>query len=281
MGLLDDKNNQKALANRDLTPLIYSPLHREVARQCVRESLVLLKNSDNALPLKPNQRIMVVGKAAGIEGLLCGGFTRVGRQGDDGVFVDRIATNIAKAIKGRVDTKAGGKVVELETFEGGDRSEWSHVEKFESDIDVIVAAVYECSYADWNGDDGNRAGREVGYYAGSGTKMEFTKNNMMKALIQYHGKVPIVMLLVSGRPQVLAPEFVDNSKAVVACWLPGSECQGVADVLFGDYDFRGKLNQTWPASTSQEPINAGKLGDAAGSGGAPMYNVGYGLRYKP
>jgi len=277
MGLLD---NRKVLAERDLTDLIYSPLHREIARQCVRESLVLLKNSDHLLPLKPNQRIMVVGKAAGIEGLLCGGFTRVGRQGDDGVFIDRIATNISKAIKTRIDPKTGGKVYDLETFDGGDRSEWSHIEKFENDVDVIVAVLYECSYADWNGDDGNRAGREVGYYAGSGSSIEFTKSRMMKALIQYHGKVPMVLLLVSGRPEVIDPEYLANCKSVVACWLPGSECQGVADVLFGDYDFRGKLNHTWPAAVSQVPINAGNLGDVKGSGGDPLFPPGYGLSYK-
>ena len=256
---------------------IYSPAHKEIARRCVRESLVLLKN-DSVLPLKRNQRILVVGKAAGIEGLASGGFTRMGRQGDNGRFKDPAWTNIAKGFKEKVDEAAGGKVTQVETIEGS--GSWSNVEKMESDFDVIVAVVYESSHADWNGDAGNRSSLEVGYYGGSQTTIDsFTRSAMMKAMIQYHGKVPIVMVMVRGRSQVILKEFIENSNAVVMAWLPGSEGGGVADVLMGDYDFRGKLNCVWPASADQLPLNSGDLGDAKGSGGEPLFPIGFGLRY--
>ena len=195
MGLLDSQN---AMVNRELTQQIDSPAHKEIARRCVRESLVLLKN-DSVLPLKRNQRILVVGKAAGIEGLASGGFTRMGRQGDNGRFKDPVWTNIAKGFQEKVDEAPGGKVTQLETIEGS--GSWSNVEKMESNFDVIVAVVFECSYADWNGDAGNRTSLDVGYYGGSQTTIDsFTRSAMMKAMIQYHGKVPIVMVIVSGRP---------------------------------------------------------------------------------
>jgi len=167
----------------------------------------------------------------------------------------------------------------VETIEGS--GSWSSVEKMESNFDVIVAVVFENSYADWNGDAGNRSSLEVGYYGGSQTTIDsFTRSAMMNAMMKYHGKVPIVMVIVSGRPQVMPREFIENSGAVVMAWLPGSECGGVADVLMGDYDFRGKLNCVWPASIDQLPLNNGNLGDAKGSGGEPLFPIGFGLGYK-
>jgi len=75
-------------------------------------------------------------------------------------------------------------------------------------------------------------------------------------------------------------EFIEKSSAVVMAWQPGSECGGVADVLMGDYDFRGKLNYVWPANAEQLPLNGGNIGDAKRSAGEPLFPIGFGLRYK-
>jgi beta-glucosidase len=87
-----------------------------------------------------------------------------------------------------------------------------------------------------------------------------------------------VTILVTGRPNVLG-SIPTNSNALVAAWLPGTEGQGVSDVLFGDFKFTGKLCVTWPASNAQDPINTGNMGDNTGSGGDPLYAYGFGLTY--
>jgi beta-glucosidase len=90
------------------------------------------------------------------------------------------------------------------------------------------------------------------------------------------GGEPLVCLLFSGRPMIVTNE-IQQCDAFVACWLPGTEGDGIAEVLYGDYDFRGKLTHTWPTSYGQEPINTGNMGDPVGSGGTPLFAYGYGL----
>ena len=85
--------------------------------------------------------------------------------------------------------------------------------------------------------------------------------------------IPLVAVLLTGRPVILG-EIPDQAQALVAAWLPGSEGQGVADVLFGDYHPTGKLSHSWPRSVSQLPLNVGdKTYD-------PLFPFGYGLRYR-
>ncbi len=198
-----------------LTAAIGSPAHREVARDCVRQSLVLLKNDSTALPLAKNlKRLHVVGAAADDLGIQCGGWT-ISWQGETGKVTSG-GTTILQAIKQTVsaDTKvsfsAAGSGVEA--------------------ADAIIVVVGETPYAEGKGDrtDLNLAASDV-------------------ALIQRakQSGAPVVTILLSGRPLVLGAAL-DASDAFVAAWLPGTEGLGVTDVLFGDYKPTGKLPRVWP-----------------------------------
>ncbi|MGC3961707.1 MAG: glycoside hydrolase family 3 N-terminal domain-containing protein [Verrucomicrobiota bacterium] len=204
--------------NPALTAAIGSSAHREVARDCVRQSLVLLKNDPAALPLAKNlKRLHVVGKAADDLGIQCGGWT-ISWQGEAGKVTPG-GTTILQAIKQTVsaDTKvsfsADGSGVEV--------------------ADAVIVVVGEMPYAEGKGDrtDLNLAASDV-------------------ALIQRakQSGAPVVTVLLSGRPLVLGAAL-EASDAFVAAWLPGTEGLGVADVLFGDYKPTGKLPRVWPQTS--------------------------------
>jgi beta-glucosidase len=92
----------------------------------------------------------------------------------------------------------------------------------------------------------------------------------------------VILVIVSGRPLVLPSEVVNGCDAIVAAWLPGSRGRGVAEVLYGEYDFEGVLPHTWPADFGQIPINVGKFGDEPGldaNDATALYRYGDGLRY--
>jgi beta-glucosidase len=233
MGLMDPKRSQ--LADRGLWKSFGSPEHRAVARQAVRESLVLLKNEGHALPLsKKAARLHIAGKNADDIGNQCGGWTIdwLGRSGN----VTTGGTTILAAIKNTVskDTKV--------TFsKDGSGAEGAT---------VGVVVIGEKPYAEGNGD---RASLAL-------APEDIAAVKTMKA-----AGIPVVVVLVSGRPMILG-DVLDTASAVVAAWLPGSEGQGVADVLFGDYKPTGKLSFTWPK--------------AVGKGTAdPLFAYGYGLKY--
>ncbi len=223
-----------------LTAQIGSPEHRQVARQCVRESLVLLKNNNQALPLATDiKHLVVVGEAADNLGVQCGGWT-IDWQGRTGA-VTHGGTTILTAIRQTV--KPGTKV----TF-SPDGSEVKGA-------DAVIVVVGELPYAEMKGDRSNL-----------NLSMEDS------ALIQKAKAVgaPVVTVLLSGRPLMLG-SALDESDALVAAWLPGTEGQGVADVLFGDFKPTGKLPRVWPHDDSQLSIQhlAGK----------PLYPYGFGLTY--
>jgi beta-glucosidase len=211
-----------------------------VARQCVRESLVLLKNNNHALPLaKDIKHLVVVGEAADNLGVQCGGWT-IDWQGRTGA-VTHGGTTILTAIQQTV--KSGTKV----TF-SPDGSEVKGA-------DAVIVVVGELPYAEMKGDRSN---------------LDLSTED--SALIQKAKAVgaPVVTVLLSGRPLVLG-SALDESDAFVAAWLPGTEGQGVADVLFGDFKPTGKLPRVWPHDDSQLSIQhlAGK----------PLYPYGFGLTY--
>jgi beta-glucosidase len=87
----------------------------------------------------------------------------------------------------------------------------------------------------------------------------------------------VIVSLISGRPRVITQQL-PLAEAWVAAWLPGTEGGGIADVLFGDYPFTGKLSYSWPRSNEQLPININNSADRTGCD-APLFPFGYGLEY--
>ena len=227
------------------TDQVGSAEHRAVARDCVRQSLVLLKNDNHALPLKKDiKHLHVVGKGADDIGIQCGGWT-VEWQGKTG-NVTHGGTTILSAIR-----KAVGKDTKVTYSANGSGKDGDGA-------DATLVVVGEMPYAEGNGDR-----KDLSL---SSEDVELIKN------AKKSGK-PVVTLLLSGRPMIIGPAL-DASDAFVAAWLPGTEGQGVADVLFGDYKPTGKLPQTWPRDMHQVPLHAGDPGaDKA------LFPYGYGLSY--
>jgi beta-glucosidase len=198
-----------------LTAAVGSPEHRAVARQCVRESLVSLKNEAHVLPLSKNLRhLVVVGAGADDLGMQCGGWT-IGWQGGQG-NITRGGTTLLAAIRQTVSPAT------QVTF-SPDASDLK-------DANAVIAVVGEPPYAETKGD------RET-----------LTLSADDKALIAKAktSGAPVITVLYSGRPLALGSALADSA-AFVAAWLPGSEGQGMTDVLFGDYKFTGKLPRAWP-----------------------------------
>ncbi|MGE5457349.1 MAG: glycoside hydrolase family 3 protein, partial [Methanococcaceae archaeon] len=230
-------------SQKELTEKIGSPAHREVARECVRQSMVLLKNDNNVLPIsKKVKRIHVTGKSADDIGNQCGGWT-INWQGKSG-DVTTGGTTILSAIKKSVSPET--KVTSSIDGTGAEGA------------DLVVVIIGEKPYAEMKGDrdDLNLAKEDVE-----------TIQNAKKS------GVPVAVVLLSGRPMIIEP-ILKDCNAFVAAWLPGTEGQGVTDVLFGDYNFTGKLSHSWPRTMAQIPIN---LGDKNYN---PLFKYGFGLQYK-
>lgn len=233
---------EKTKTNPDLLSKIGSKEHREVARECVRQSLVLLKNENNTLPLKKDvSRIHFAGRGANSIGMQCGGWT-ISWQGKMDEVLNG-STTILQAAKNTVSEKT--KITYSENGEGAEGA------------DFAVIVVGEEPYAEMFGDREN-----LNLSEGDLKVIENVKKT----------GVPIVVVLLSGRPLIIN-EALKLSNAFVAAWLPGTEGQGVADVLFGDYNPTGKLPRTWPKSMDQIPIN---IGDKNYD---PLFPFGYGLSY--
>lgn len=233
----------------DLINKIGIKKHRDVARRAVRESLVLLKNSNDVLPLGKNARIVVVGEFGDNAGLQSGGWT-VNWQGTTENY--KGSTTILDGIK-----KISNAKVEF------DSDGTSNV-----DADVAVIVIGETPYAEFFGDIGG----EMNNY-------QLTLTETHRQYIQkYKDKgLKIVVILISGRPLVVT-EQIEQSDAFVAAWLPGSEGAGIAEVLFGDYDFKGKLPHSWPKS---EEDFEGKYGPNFWDNSIePLFPLGFGLSYK-
>lgn len=236
--------------NKEFIPLIGSKEHRAIAKQAVRESLVLLKNQDNVLPIKKaTSKIVVVGEFANNSGLQSGGWTIdwQGRQ-ENYEGATTILEGIQKVSEGEVLYDKNGTA--------------DHV-----DVDVAIVVVGETPYAEFFGDIGG----DMDAYEHTLTDAH---QNYIKA---YTDKgVKVVVLLISGRPLVVTDE-IEASEAFVAAWLPGSEGDGIAEVLFGDYGFSGKLPHSWPASIEDYK---GKYGPNFWDDSIqPLYPYGYGLSY--
>lgn len=226
--------------------LIGSEAHREVAREAVRESLVLLKNKHHLLPLNGHQHILVAGDAADNIGKQSGGWS-VTWQGTNNTNAEFPGgSSIYDGIKSQVEA-AGGKVVL-----SGDGS-------YGQKPDVAIVVYGEEPYAEGHGD------RETLIYQ-RGSKRDLA---LLKSLKQQN--IPVVSVFISGRPMWVNPEL-NASDAFIAAWLPGSEGKAVADVLFGKQDFKGKLPFSWPA-TPDQIVN---IGDENYD---PLLPYGFGLSF--
>ncbi len=233
---------ERPFADRSLLKYVGSPAHRKVARECVRQSLVLLKNERNVLPLpKKTGRIHVAGAAADDIGIQCGGWT-ITWQGKPGHVIDG-GTTILQAIRRAVQKST------VVTFDTDGQAA--------AGADYTVVVLGEKPYAEGHGDRQDLAIPEP--------DLQVLRNAKS-------GGAPVVLVLLSGRPLILG-EALELCDALVAAWLPGTEGDGVADVLFGDYNPTGKLPCSWPRTMSQIPIN---VGDPVYD---PLFPFGYGLRY--
>ncbi|MCE2612411.1 glycoside hydrolase family 3 C-terminal domain-containing protein [Flavobacteriaceae bacterium D16] len=225
--------------------------HREVARQAVRESLVLLKNNASILPLdKKLKRIVVVGEHADSSGLQSGGWT-INWQGttENYLGASSIIDGIREAAYGEVVYDAGG--VDLHP-----------------DADVAIICVGEKPYAEFFGDVGHEE-----------SDCQLTLTEEHKNYIEHYVAqgVPTVVVLLSGRPLVVTEEL-KKADAFIAAWLPGSEGKGIADVLFGDYNFTGKLPHSWPESESDyEHVYGPNFWQKSPT---PLFPIGFGLEYQ-
>jgi beta-glucosidase len=235
---------ERPFADRSLLPLVGSDEHREVAREAVRKSLVLMKNEGRVLPLaKDTPLILVAGRAANDIGMQCGGWT-IEWQGRAGQITP--GTTILEGIR---DAVSGGTTVLYRA-----RGEF---DQEKGDVGIVV--VGELPYAEGVGDAQDLA---------------LSKEDIAAIESVRERSERLVVVLVSGRP-VIVGDRLDEWDAWVAAWLPGSEGQGVADVLFGDYLFTGKLPYTWPRSMDQLPFDFEHL-ETSGKG-VPLFPFGYGL----
>jgi beta-glucosidase len=231
---------ERPFADPALTAGIGSAEHRAVARQAVQQSLVMLKNEKNVLPLASTARVHLCGFRADDMGVQCGGWS-VGWRGRRGPVTP--GTTIRQG---------------FEQVLGAGRVTFSKDASGAAGADVVVAVVGEDPYAEGSGD--------------RPTKLELSPED--RALIdaaKRSGK-PLVIVLLSGRPLILG-DLVDGASALVAAWLPGTEGAGIADVLGGGVKPTGKLPCSWPREFAQIPIN---VGDTPYT---PLFEYGFGLSW--
>jgi len=252
LGLFEaGKPSQRPLGGK--YELLGSPEHRAIARQAVRESLVLLKNNGGTLPLDPHKRILVAGDGANDMGKQSGGWT-LNWQGTGTQRADYPNGNtIWEGLKQQIDA-AGGKA-EL-AIDG----------KYKAKPDVAVVVFGENPYAEFQGDIATLL-----YKPGDDSDLELLKK--LKA-----DGIPVVAVFLSGRPLWMNRE-INTADAFVAAWLPGSEGGGIADVILRkadgsvQNDFKGKLSFSWPRTAVQFHNNVGQKDYD------PQFAFGYGLTY--
>ncbi|MFH1468952.1 MAG: glycoside hydrolase family 3 protein [Pseudomonadota bacterium] len=218
--------------------VVGSAAHRALAREAVARSLVVLQN-DGTLPLSRDlTRIHVAGGNADDLGRQCGGWS-ITWQGGSGDITE--GTTLLEAI----EAAAAGSVTSDLDASGA------------AGADVAVVVIGEEPYAEYQGDDQDLA---------------LAEEDVAAVQAAAATGVPVVVVLVTGRPRVLAP-IQEAAAALVVAWLPGTEGDGVADVLFGDVAPSGTLPMSWPASLAQVPVNVGD------DPYEPQFPFGFGLTW--
>ena len=234
---------ERPFGDASLLDKVGSPEHRAVARQAVRESQVLLVNRGRALPLDPKAtHIAVGGKAADDIGLQSGGWT-ISWQGSRGPTTS--GTTVLEAIR-----RAAPRAKVTHAPDG----------RVARDATAAVIVIGEEPYAEMKGD-----------------RRDLTLDPADVAAVRNAkaAGVPVVVVLFSGRPLILEP-ILDHLDALIAAWLPGSEGDGIADVLFGLTNPTGRLSVTWPKSMAQVPLNVGPGGKKPSGA---LFDYGFGLSY--
>ena len=226
--------------------------NREIARRAVRESLVLIKNNNAVLPIKDQQKILVIGDSADSLKIQTGGWT-LDWQG---------ANNTNSDFPGSITFLQALK--EYENLEITHKNSLSNLD-LNKNYDLVIVAYGEEPYAEGIGDRKNL------FYRDSKTL------NTLKRLKRNGNKV--VSIFFTGRP-LWTNEFINLSDAFVVAWLPGTESRGMTDVLVANedgsvnYDFQGKLPFSWPSDPNQSTI---AFYDPASDA---EFDYGYGLTYK-
>ncbi|XP_074303100.1 uncharacterized protein LOC141637522 [Silene latifolia] len=237
-------------SDRSLLDVVGCKLHRDLAREAVRRSLVLLKNGKDPknpfLPLDKNaKKVLVAGTHADNLGYQCGGWT-ITWDGGSGRLTT--GTTILDAIKGAV---GDGTQVVYDEFPSPDTLT-------KEDFSYAVVVVGEAPYAEFRGDN-------------SVLSIPFNGADLISAVAN---RIPTLVILISGRPLVLEPWLLDKMDGLIAAFLPGSEGNGVTDLLFGDCEFEGLLPVTWFKNVNQLPLDAGK------NSYDPLFPLGFGLKTK-
>ena len=233
---------EKPLTDEKWLDLVGCNAHREVAREAVRKSMVLLKNDNNVLPLeKVLSSILVAGKGADNIGLQCGGWS-IEWMGQSGQIT--AGTTLLSGIHGAI-----GGMIPLEYDPDG-----KFIRDDKAEVGIVV--VGEMPYAEGNGD-----------------REDLTLSVEDIALVKRMREQcnQLVTIILSGRPLIIT-DIIDYTDSIVAAWLLGTEGQGVSDVLFGDYPFMGKLSYNWARDMSQVPLSALNASDDA-----PQWAFGHGL----
>jgi beta-glucosidase len=226
---------------------IGTPAHRAVAREAVAKSLVLLKNNNSVLPLKPGAVVLVAGDGADNIAMQAGGWTLSWQGADNGPQDFPGASSIHDGLKAQLEARGGKALLAADGH-------------FTTRPDVAVVVFGETPYAEFMGDQS-----DVALHHDNDESLAILKR--LKA-----AGIPTVAVLLSGRPLYVNPQ-INAADAFVAAWLPGSEGVGVADVLTGKRDFTGRLAFSWPRRPDQTPLN---IGDAHYD---PQFPYGFGLSY--
>lgn len=252
LGPKPTKGKPSSRGNAGKVGLLGSPEHRDVAREVVRKSQVLLKNKGGVLPLAKTANVLVAGKSANNIGNQCGGWT-LDWQG---------ASNINADFPGATSIFAG---IQQTLGAGGAATLSPDGTAASPATDVAIVVIGETPYAEFKGDI-----RFTPYRTMEHNLIHPEDLLIIQTIKAQAPAAKIVTVFLSGRPLYVNKEL-NASDAFVASWLPGSEGKGVAEVLFGDFPFSGKLSFSWPASGCQVPINKG-------DGQTPLFAVGFGLK---
>jgi len=242
-GLFENPFTPDPATNPEQAAKFGSDEHRALAREAVSQSLVLLKNDElNGSPilsqLKDMNNIFVAGKSADDIGLQAGGWT-ISWQGAAGN-----TTKGTTILKGIQNAASAGQTISYNKNGIGAAGK-----------DVAIVVIGESPYAESNGDNLNAL------------KLDQADRQTL-ANIKAAG-IPTIVVLISGRPMDIT-EYLDDIDGLIAAWLPGTEGAGVADVLFGDQDFNGKLSMKWPFYQAALPLTASNTEYL-------LFNRGYGL----